>query len=336
MSVQRRIGRVLVAARGHAAAERVSVYEAFGIETVVVFDASDAEDAHLDEASWAAALPEGAPLLAALVGVAMDAGADAFDPSGTELAASEEAARLATSVGLAWLGARAELLAGEAAPSRAATFARVPASAEVVAVTVLGDGEGGLVVVGTARVRKDVALVGDLEAGLEAGLLAKASAAGSALRVLGAATAWFRVGHDEDSEIFGWSYGLPEHHALLAVGETSLAAAAVRLHAGENLGLSTGRLAQLPGVRAVVRARTDGQAPALEAAWSRAEGTDCAPDDVIAVVRVEGPTPSAACVRAVAALHALAEPSFHDARACADALAPWSASGAQRATLGQT
>ena len=131
MSVARRIGRVLVAARGHAAAERVAVYEAFGIETVVVFDASDAEDAHLDEASWAAALPEqvrvdansrrdgpspeDSPLLAALVGVAMDAGADAFDPSGTEFSSSEEASRLATSVGLAWLGARAELLAAPSA-----------------------------------------------------------------------------------------------------------------------------------------------------------------------------------------------------------------------------
>lgn len=336
MSVQRRIGRVLVAARGHAAAERVAAYEAFGIETVVVFDASDADDAHLEEASWAAALPEGAPLLAALVGVAMDAGADAFDPSGTELAASEEASRLATSVGLAWLGARAELLAGESSPLPAAPLAFVAPSVEVVAVTVLGDGEGGLVVVGTARVRKDVALVGDLEPGLEAALLAKVSSAASALRVHGAATAWLRVGDDGDADIFGWSHGLPEHHALLTVGGLSLAAAAVRLHAGENLGLSSGRLAQVPCVRAVVRARVDGQVPALEAAWSRAEGTVCAPGDVLAVVRVDGPTPPAACVRAVAALHALAEPALHDARVCADALAPWSASGAQRATLGQT
>ena len=336
MSVQRRIGRVLVAARGHAAAERVAAYEAFGIETVVVFDGSDADDGHLDEASWAAALPEGAPLLAALVGVAMDAGADAFDPSGTEFAASEEASRLASSVGLAWLGARAELLVGETLPSTAAPFAFAPPSAEVVAVTVLGDGQGGVVIVGTARVRRDVALVGDLDPGVEAGLLAKASSAASALRVHGAATAWLRGGHDGQGEIFGWSHGLPEHHALLAVGDVSLAAAAARLHAGENLGLASGRLAQIPGVRAVVRARAACEVPALQADWSRAEGTVCVSGDVLAVVRVDGPTPPAACVRAVAALHALAEPLLHDARACAEALAPWSASGAQRATLGQT
>ncbi len=336
MNVARRIGRVLVGARGHAAAERVAVYEAFGIETVVVFDAADAEDAHLDEASWAAPLPEGAPRLAALVGVAMDAGADALDPSGTDLAASEEAARLATSVGLAWLGARAELLAGERAVLSDASL-ELP-SAEVTAVTVLGDGAGGVVVVGAARVRKDVALVGDLAPEVEARLFAAARSAALALRVHGAATAWFSVDDEGTGVIFGWNYGLPEHHALLAVGNLSLAAAAVRLHAGENLGLtpSVAGLVQVPGVRVVVRARVAGEVPALEAGWVRAAGEACAPGDVIAVVRAEGATPAAACVRGVAALHALAEPSLHDARRCADVLAAWSASGAQRATLGET
>ena len=221
MPVEGRIRRVLVAARGDAAAERVSAYEGAGIECVVVFGAEDAEDPHLDEAAWACALPaavaadvDGEALLRALVGVAMDAGADAFDPSATPFAHDAFAARYVASVGLAWLSGAPDALAAHPAPPRPGTWTRC--------VTFLCDGEGSATPVAEARVVDGRPVVGAL------GAVEAALAAARAVRSAGVVSVYLGA----SGEGMGLGFGLPEHHGQVRVGDQPLAVAAIALFAG--------------------------------------------------------------------------------------------------------
>jgi hypothetical protein len=226
VSVERRIQRVLVAARGRPAAERVEVYEGAGIECVVVFGSADADDAHLDVAAWACPLPasvadatEGDALLRAIVGVAMDAGADAFDPSGTPFAHESHSARYVASVGLAWLGGSPDALSTNSTP---------PPDRAHRCVTCLCDGEGAAVVVADAWIERGRTVLGSVDvAGVSVPQAAARTtrAAGVVNVHLGAA-----------GEVLAVSFGLPEHHAQVRVGDRPLAAAAVAMIAGEGPG----------------------------------------------------------------------------------------------------
>ena len=226
MSVERRIQRVLVAARGRPAAERVAVYEGAGVECVVVFGPADADDPHLDAAAWACPLPgsvadatEGEELLRAIVGVAMDAGADAFDPSGTSFARDPHSARYVASVGLAWLGGSPDALASN--PVR-------PPDRAHRCVTCLCDGEGATVVVADAWMEPGRTVVGSVHSAA----VAVAQAAARTTRAAGVVN----VHLGGAGEVLAVSFGLPEHHAQVQVGDRPLAVAAVAMIAGEGRG----------------------------------------------------------------------------------------------------
>lgn len=325
----RRVHRVLLAARGPLAAELVAAYEPHGIETVVTFDAHDAEDSHLDAASWACALPEGAESLSAVIGVAMDAGADAFDPSGTDFARDAGASRAVSAVGLVWLSAPAATLAAE-----------VPvAERERAVVTVLLDASGKGHVIGDALTLQGVTCApGRLDPGERATLYAAALAHARSAGCAGVVNV-----HFDRSELHGSapvrSFGLPPHHLLLGGEAPSLAATAAALLAGEDVSVKPS--GPSPTVRVEIRAMAEGVLEAeLPGPFARPAGAEVRVGEILAVLHVGGPSPAAACVRAVAQLRALARLTCGiptDIPTLADRLAPWcAASSGMRDTMAET
>jgi acetyl/propionyl-CoA carboxylase alpha subunit len=112
---RRTIQRVLVACRGEPGAAVGRRLEAAGVEAVAVYADVDAEDAWLDEVSYAAriATMQGEDPYAdglRIVSAALDAGTDAVHPGPGALALDGEVARMVANVGLAWVGAPPGLL----------------------------------------------------------------------------------------------------------------------------------------------------------------------------------------------------------------------------------
>ncbi len=298
--VQRSIRRVLVAARGVEAAGLVARLEAAGIETVAIFDASDAEAPHLDVASWAVPLPASlatdaaaVDVAAALCGLALDAGADGVVP-GTELAQESAAARVVANLGLAWVGCTPDTLDALADPSalRGRLVARgVPLAGDGaradLEVVVFGDE-------GAARACADATVQGAKGAGPWAPQRPGASRGGELRDAFGIAVspatlapttrraAWDLaarvvaaaglagpvvvelVADGEHARVAGIRPGLPAWHALVALGDdadVALSVAAVRVAAGEDLAAPQARTGH--GLELHVHATEDGVLEAL-------------------------------------------------------------------------
>jgi acetyl-CoA/propionyl-CoA carboxylase biotin carboxyl carrier protein len=106
---KRAIQRALVACRGEAGASVGRRLEAVEVEAVALYADVDAEDAWLDEVSYAAriATDEGAdPYQDGLriVSAALDGGCDAVHPGFGPMAQNAELAHMTANVGLAWIG----------------------------------------------------------------------------------------------------------------------------------------------------------------------------------------------------------------------------------------
>jgi hypothetical protein len=135
------------------------------------------------------------------------------------------------------------------------------------------------------------------------------------------------------------SFGLPPHHLLLRAEERSLAATAAALLAGEDVSVAPS--VPDPTVRVEIRASESGTLELeLPGPFARPAGAEAQAGEVLAVLHVPGPSPAAACVRAVAQLRALARTDggvSSDLLALADRLAPWCAApGGMRDTMAET
>jgi acetyl/propionyl-CoA carboxylase alpha subunit len=280
--IQRPIRRVLVACRGEQAAALVSVLEAAGIETVAPFDADDSEAPYLDVAAWPVPLPPSAASApqgmdpAALIGLALDAGADAIHPGTGPLRWSAEAARMVMNVGLAWIGARPDALAAyedaHQVRGRAVAAGLVPGFAGSAApdvrrvrVMVLGDGQGDGLVLGEHAVLSETVRetpAPGLDDVTRARLWETALRFVRAERIVGSAVVDFTVDARGGVGFEGAHLGLGEGWGLHdEAWGIPLVLAEVRLHSGESLGVSRAevRLPD-PSVEIELRALADAEA----------------------------------------------------------------------------
>lgn len=108
----RPIQRVLVGCAGELGARIVHAVESGGMEAVAAFDDRTAGAPHLDAAAYAVHLPGSTPFAdpLSLVTAAMDSGSDAVHPGIGGLARSGAFARSVESMGLAFVGPRADHL----------------------------------------------------------------------------------------------------------------------------------------------------------------------------------------------------------------------------------
>jgi hypothetical protein len=313
--VQRTIRRVLVAARGVEAAELVARLEAVGCETVAVFDADDAEAPHLDVAAWAVPLPtslarDAAPVdaAAALCGLALDAGADAVCP-GRALAGEPSAARVVANLGLAWVGCTPDTLEALADASalrgRLATLGvplAEPSDAASVAVVVFGDGSGARACADATVWEDGAACPAEVTPSARGALWDLAARVVAAQRLAGPVCVDLALVR-EGARVVRVSPGLPAWHALVVQGDgdVPLAAAAVRVAAGEDLAAPSAPATHTLDVR--VRATSGGVVEALDVPEDADVTVACAPGQVVEAgtvllaLRASGPTATAARVR---------------------------------------